>query len=57
MADPSPPADTFPALLRQNAERCGDLRAIVTADASITHGALDAHSRARAARLVAREIV
>jgi acyl-CoA synthetase (AMP-forming)/AMP-acid ligase II len=44
---------TFPALLRHNRERCGDERAIVTEDRSITHAELDDTSRSLAARLVA----
>jgi acyl-CoA synthetase (AMP-forming)/AMP-acid ligase II len=44
---------TLPRLLRANRERHGDKPAIVTADASITHGELDAESKRLAARLLA----
>ena len=44
---------TVPMLLRLNRERCGDVRAIVAEDRTITHAQLDHESRAVAARLVA----
>lgn len=44
---------TLPALLRRNRDEHAEKRAIVTTDATITHAALDAESRALAARLVA----
>ncbi len=44
---------TFPALLLRNREAYGAKPAIVTADRSITHAALDDESRALAARLAA----
>src|SRR5262249_46726484 len=44
---------TFPALLRRNREWYGATGAVVTLDDTVTHAALDARSRVRAARLVA----
>jgi acyl-CoA synthetase (AMP-forming)/AMP-acid ligase II len=51
-----PEFETLPRLLRANHERHGDKPALVTADASITHGALDNESKRLAARLVAAGI-
>jgi acyl-CoA synthetase (AMP-forming)/AMP-acid ligase II len=47
---------TVPTLLQRNRDAHGAKPAIVTADRSITHGALDDESRARAARLAVRGV-
>jgi acyl-CoA synthetase (AMP-forming)/AMP-acid ligase II len=45
--------DAVPQLLRRNADVHGDVAAVITEARAITHGELDARSRALAARLVA----